>query len=89
MLTSLPFHPADPWQTDPAIIESQNRAAKMTWTLCEQGMDAFEFKDDEGRHYVVNRATAMRCMEFDTLVAFTSATLISALDRPWARPSRA
>lgn len=89
MLTTLPFHPADPFQSDPAIIESQHRAAKVTRTLCESGMDAFEFKDDEGRHYVVNRATAKRCMEFDTFVAFTSANVLRSLDSYWHRISRA
>jgi hypothetical protein len=89
MLTTLPFHPADPFQSDPAIIESQHRAAKVTRTLCESGMDAFEFKDDEGRHYVVNRATAKRCMEFDTLVSFTSAHMVAALGLPWCEVGRA
>jgi hypothetical protein len=89
MLTSLPFHPADPFQTDPAIIESQHRAAKMTRTFCEQGMDAFEFKDDGGRHYVVNRSQAIRCMEFDTLVSFTSAGMVRDLEVRWSEASRA
>jgi hypothetical protein len=89
MLTSLPFHPADPFQTDPTIIESQHRAAKMTRTFCESGMDAFEFKDDGGRHYVVNRATAARCMLFDTFVAFTSAHMVRALDLHWCEVGRA
>jgi hypothetical protein len=89
VLSSLPFHPADPFQTDPTIIESQHRAARVTRTLCEQGMDAFEFKDDEGRHYVVNRATAARCMEFDTLVSFTSSAMVRALELPWCGASRA
>jgi hypothetical protein len=89
MLTSLPFHPADPHQTDPTIIESQHRAAKMTRTFCESGMDAFEFKDDGGRHYVVNRATAVRCMMFDTFVAFTSAHMVRALDLDWYEVGRA
>lgn len=89
MLTSLPVHPADPFQTDPAIIESQHRAARLTRAFCESGMDAFEFKDDSGRHYVVNRATAARCMEFDTFVAFTSAGMVRALDLPWCEGGRA
>ena len=89
MLISQSFHPADPFQTDPVIIESQYRAAKMTRTFCESGMDAFEFKDDGGRHYVVNRATAVRCMEFDILVAFTSAHMVLALDLRWGELGRA
>jgi hypothetical protein len=89
VLQDLPFHPADPFQTDPIIIESQHRAARMTRTFCEQGMDAFEFKDDEGRHYVVNRATAKRCLEFDTLVSYTSAGMVRALEQPWCAIGRA
>jgi len=89
VLTNLPFHPADPFQTDPAIIESQHKAARTTRTLCEAGMDAFEFKDDAGRHYVVNRATASRCMEFDTLIAFTTPGMLRALDQPWCEGGRA
>jgi hypothetical protein len=89
VLTNLPFHPADPFQSDPAIIESQHRAQRMTRTFCEQGMDAFEFKDDGGRHYVVNRAQALRCMDFDTFVSFTSAKMVRALDLPWCEIGRA
>jgi hypothetical protein len=89
VLSSLPFHPADPFQTDPTIIESQRNAAKMTITFCNQGMDAFEFKDDGGRHYVVNRATAARCLEFDTLVSYTSAGMVRALEQPWCEIGRA
>jgi hypothetical protein len=83
-------HPSDPFQTDPVILESQDRAAKLTRTFCERGLDAFEFKNDDGRHYVVARGEdARRCFEFDRLVAFTSSRMVEALKTPWAEGGRA
>jgi hypothetical protein len=84
-------HPLDPFQTDPAVVESQTNAARMTRTFCETGLDAFEFRDTEsGRHYVVTRKSgASRCFEFDQLVAFTSSRMVEALNKPWAEPGRA
>jgi hypothetical protein len=83
-------HPLDPFQTDPTIVESQTRAAKMTRTFCERGLEAFEFKSENGQHYVVTRnMEAIRCMEFDQLVAYTSPRMIEALGRPWCEGGRA
>jgi hypothetical protein len=84
-------HPLDLLQTDPAVVESQSNAARMTRTFCESGIDAFEFRDVEsGRHYVATRTThANRCMEFDQLIAFTSSRMVEALNRPWGAPGRA
>ena len=89
-MLAVPIHPIFPFETDPAIIESQDRANKFTRTLCERGIDAFEFKSEDGRHYVVTRTSgAARCFEFDQFVAFTSARMVDALNRPWAAPGRA
>ena len=83
-------HPLDPFQTDPVIAESQHQAARMTRTFCERGLEAFEFKADNGRHYVATRSTeALRCMEFDQLVAYTSPRMLEALGRPWSEGGRA
>jgi hypothetical protein len=86
----VPIHPMFPLETDPTIIESQDRANKFTRTLCERGLDAFEFKSEDGRHYVVTRdAQALRCFEFDQFVAFTSSRMVEALGKPWSPPGRA
>ena len=83
-------HPSDPFQTDPVVVESQDRAVKMTRLFCERGLDAFEFKNDDGRHYVVARDRgAVECMAFDTLVAFTSSRMVEALNVPWTEPGQA
>ncbi|MGX9944911.1 hypothetical protein ACTG4Q_20835 [Bradyrhizobium denitrificans] len=90
MLTNLPFHPLDPFQTDPAIIESQSQAQKLTRYYCERGLDAFEFRNEAGRHYVVARGRgAEECLLLDQLVSFTSARMVEALDKPWADVGRA
>jgi hypothetical protein len=83
-------HPIFPHETNPTVIESQTRAAKMTRTFCERGLEAFEFKSENGRHYVVTRnMEAIRYMEFDTLVSYTSPRMIHALSQPWCEGGRA
>lgn len=86
----VPTHPLDQFQTDPRIIESQVRTAKLTRTYCERGLDAFEFKSEDGRHYVVARGKgAEECLAFDQLVAFTSSRMVEALNIPWMEGGRA
>jgi hypothetical protein len=82
------FHPFEHTTTEPAIVESIVRAAKATVTFTHAGMDVFEFQADDGTHYVANRATAMRCMDFDRFVAFTSARMVEALAQQWAAPGQ-
>ncbi|WP_316196637.1 hypothetical protein [Bradyrhizobium sp. SZCCHNS3053] len=82
-------HPCDPLQSDPVIIESQRRADQLIKAYCHRGEAAFEFKDDGGRHYVVTRANALRCMQFDRLLTYTSPHMIEALPRVWCHPGMA
>lgn len=80
------FHPFEN-DFDPKVVESLHRTARQTRSMTAAGMDVFEFRNvEDGTHYVVNRATAERCMMFDQFVAFTSAHMADALGRLWARP---
>lgn len=85
------FHPYE-GDDNPKVIESMHNATRQTITMTNAGIDVFEFKNVEtGTHYVVNRATAARCMEFDRLVGFTSGRMgdRELQRRPWAQFGRA
>lgn len=83
------IHPFENSTDDTTIVESIVRSARQTITFTHAGLDAFEFKVPEnGTHYVVNRATAMRCMQFDQLVCYTSPRMVAALNRRWSEPGR-
>jgi hypothetical protein len=83
-------HPLDPFQSDPAIIESQDRALRLTRTFCERGLEAFEFIAENGHHYVVTRnMEAIKRMEFDQFVSYTSPRMVAALGQPWSEGGRA
>ncbi|ARQ95405.1 hypothetical protein [Bradyrhizobium phage BDU-MI-1] len=86
LMQPVEFHPFE-HAFDPKVVESLHRTARQTRTMTAAGVDVFEFRSTtDGTHYVVNRATAARCMTFDQFVAFTSARMVEALGRHWSRP---